>query len=378
LIIIGVSVIIRCNTSVILKVIRGGIKLKEEVRFISIDAGNSGNKYAYYRGGQIFYGFIPNVTGQAIPLDFPPASNREENILAIQVLSADTDEYRKPVFVGELARQQLQEYAEQDRSRNKVDSDSINLIVPAILGLLDTEEPIVLGIGATLQDYSEQAPQLQKKLTKRHEIKFKYGSRAGQTIKPNVIHTYTYAQAAAGLVGMLRTDDGRLRRNDWNNKTILGIDCGHGQFNIAVMDQLQFIKQSCFSLDYGFYRVVSAVQQHLNKKPYYVTASIPQLQEAVEKGCYLKNGHKIDLEPIIDTACGQLMEMVYSEITSKVSKVLFDKITEVVVMGGGAQIMAPFVGSKLMKPEIADNSLYANARGLLLVAKEKWENENSK
>lgn len=185
----------------------------EEIQFLGIDPGNSACKYAYYCGGQIRYGMVPNITGPAITLDIPPTSNHDENIISVKVLSADDEEHRQEHFVGELARQQLQEYAGQDRSRNKADSDSVNIILPAVLGLLDTEEQIVLGVGATLQDYAVQAPLLQKKLTRRHEVIFRYGSRAGQSIRPNVVKTYTYAQAAAGLVSLLRTDEGRVRRS---------------------------------------------------------------------------------------------------------------------------------------------------------------------
>lgn len=352
---------------------------QDDIRFIGVDAGNSAVKYAYFCGGQIRYGFIPNVTGRAINLDIPPASPWDEEIISARVLSADEEEHRKEHFVGELARRQLQEYAGQDRSRNKADSDSINIILPAVLGLLDNEEPIVLGVGATLQDYAVQAPLLQKKLTRRHEVVFRYGSRAGQTIKPNVIKTYTYAQAAAGLISLLRTDEGRVRRTDWNDETIMAVDFGHGQINVAVMDRLQFVMAACFAMDYGFYRVVSAVQNYLNTK-YYVTASIPQLQEAVERGYYLKNNSKIDLRQIIDSACEKLIDMVVNEIKVHVPSMLLDRVSTIVAMGGGGKTMAQFVGSALpaMKLEVAENSLFANARGLLLIAREKWEKENAR
>lgn len=349
---------------------------QEDLRFIGIDAGNSAVKYAYFCGGQVRFGMVPNITGPAMTLDIPPASPRDEEIIAVRVLSADEDEHRKEHFVGELARRQLQEYAGQDRSRNKADSDSVNIILPAVLGLLDTEEQIVLGVGATLQDYAVQAPLLQKKLTRRHEVIFRYGSRAGQSIRPNVVKTYTYAQAAAGLVSLLRTDEGRVRRTDWNDETIMAVDFGHGQINVAVMDRLQFVMTACFAVDYGFYRVVGAVQDYLNTK-YYVTASIPQLQEAVERGYYLKNNSKIDLRQTIDGACEKLANKIADEIRVRVPSMLLDRVGTIVVMGGGGKTMAPFIGSifPAMKLEIAEQSLFANARGLLLVAREKWEKE---
>ena len=162
----------------------------EQVRFIGIDPGNNGVKYAYFSGDQVQCGFIPNVSGPAIKLDFPPAG-RDEELLSVEVLSAEDTEQSKPTFIGELARTQLQEQADQDRDRNKAESDSVNIITPAVLGLLGDSQKMVLGVGATLQDYSVQAPLLQQKLTKRHEIYYQYGTRAGETVRPEVIRTWT-------------------------------------------------------------------------------------------------------------------------------------------------------------------------------------------
>lgn len=345
------------------------------MKFIGIDAGNSGCKYAYFKDGQLVYGCIPNVTGKAIALDIPP-TGIDERVLAVQVLSADEVEQRQPVFVGELAKQQLQEYAQQDRSRNKAESDAINLIVPTVLGLLWTGDKIALGIGATLQDYADQAPLLQKKLTKKHEIKFNLGSKVGRIVRPEVEATYTYAQAAAGLISLLKDDDGQIRRAEWANQTVIALDFGHGQVNVALMEKLQFIKKSCFSLDYGFYRIVLAVQNYLNAKPYYITATIPQLQNAVERGFFVWKGQQIDLTEVIDECCAKIVDLIYNEVMALTSNASVDTM---VVMGGAASIMIPFIGARFgYTPELAMNSMYANARGLLLIAKEKWEKENDK
>lgn len=348
----------------------------KDFNFIGIDPGNNGVKYAYLSSGQIKYGFIPNVTGPAIPLDYPPIG-KDEDILSVEILSAEDPAQTKPTFCGELARTQLQEHADQDRDRNKAETDAVNIICPAVFGLLDNDQPIVVGVGATLQDYATQAPLLQAKLTKQHTVEFHYGSLAGHIVSPEVIRTYTYGQAAAGLVGMIKNDAGDIIRADWENEVVLGLDFGHGQINWAVMDHLQIIRAACYSVDYGFYRVGTAVQSFLNAAPYYITATIPQLREAIEQGYYFKNGSKIDLSSVTGEACAQIMDMTYREMKNRISSVLWDRISRIVCMGGAAEPMAPFVGSRLgMKPEIAENSTFTNARALLFIAIEKWGVEN--
>lgn len=149
-------------------------------------------------------------------------------------------------------------------------------------------------VGATLQDIREQKDKLIRKIEKKHKVKYLYGSLAGQTREPVVIECHTYPQAAAGLYSLLRNDDGSIKRYDWADKTVLAIDIGHGQINFAIMNKMVFVKEACFSRDFGNYRVVNEVKDYLNSAPYYVTASIPQLQRVTETGYYTIGGKKID------------------------------------------------------------------------------------
>lgn len=340
--------------------------------FIGIDPGNSACKYVFLSNGRIIYGQIPNVIGPAVPLTIPPVG-LDEDVLAVR-----GDFIEQPIFLGKLALNQLQDAANQDRSRDKAMSENVLSMIPTVLGIVGDSAPFVLGVGATLTDFAEQSPALKKRLTRKYEVEFAYGSKAGKVLRPEVVKTYTYPQAAAGLLGMMRSIDGSVNRLDWMDKTVIALDFGHGQVNVAVMKEMGFIQDACFSLDYGCYRLVTAVQEFLNAKPYYITASIPQLQKAVEDGFYVQRGKSIDLLPIIEDAAGKLVDMVYREVSSRVPKVLLDEVSAVVTMGGGAWRMNPFVGAKFyMIPEVAEKNIYANAVGLLLAAREKWGKENA-
>jgi hypothetical protein len=344
-------------------------------QFVGMDAGNSTTKWATFdKEGKIIYGSIPNVAGPAIDLDFPP-TGPSQDVMCVTIENEIT-KVKQKMFLGNLALNQLQDVARQDRSRDKANSDNINLFVPAVLGLLDDGRPIVMSVGCTLTDYSDQAPEIVEKLTGNNfKVKFHYGSKAGKEVDLLVAKTYTYAQCAAGLIGMLKTDRDSAR---WLEKTVLGIDFGQGQINVAVMQDLMLIKQSCFSVDYGFYRVVSAVDDFLSRKPHYVTATIPQLQSAVENGRYVKNNVPIDLSGTIHSACQTIADQIHSKIISKLPPSLYDSINTIVLMGGGAKAMEPTIKAKFGLPiEIADDAMYANARGLLLVAREKWGKENA-
>lgn len=346
------------------------------ISFVGFDPGNNGLKVAYFKvPNKIGYMFVPNISAPAIPLDIPPVGE-DEDVLAVEVLSADK-EYQVPTFLGTLALQQAQDKAEQDRRRDRAESVTVNQLVPAVLGLLHEEgTPFVMTVGATLQDIREQKDKLIRKIEKKHRVKYLYGSLAGRTIEPVVIQCNTYPQAAAGLYSLLRNDDGSVRRFDWADKTVLAIDIGHGQINFAVMDKMVFVKEACFSRDFGNYRVVNAVKDYLNSAPYYVTASIPQLQKATEDGYYSIGRDKIGLRDVIVAATQETVELAYREIKDELPASLYNQITDIVVLGGVADRVAPLVQEKFSLPvEKAKVSLFENARGNLLQAREKWEAE---
>ncbi|HBR28601.1 MAG TPA: hypothetical protein DD789_04065 [Firmicutes bacterium] len=349
------------------------------VSFVGFDPGNNGLKVAYFKApNRIGYMFVPNISAPAIPLDIPPAGD-DEDVLAVEVMSADK-EFQALTFLGNLALQQAQDKADQDRRRDRSGSVTVNQLVPAVLGLLYEEgRPFVMTVGATLQDIQEQKDKLIRKIEKKHKIKFLYGSLAGRTVEPVVIQCNTYPQAAAGLYSLLRNDDGSIRRYDWVDKTVLAIDIGHGQINFAIMDKMVFLKGACFSRDFGNYRVVNVVKDFLNSAPYYVTASIPQLQRATEAGYYTIGQEKIGLRDVIITATQETVELAYREVKDELPASLYNQITDIVVLGGVADRVAPMIQSRFSLPvEKAKTSLFENARGNALHARQKWEAEAKK
>lgn len=350
------------------------------INFTGFDPGNNGLKVAYFVSpSKIEYKFIPNISSPAIHLDVPPVGE-DEDVLAAEVLSADSGEFQQPVFLGTLALQQGQDKAEQDRRRDRSESVTVNQLVPAVLGLLHEEGvPFVMTVGATLQDIREQSGKLIKKIERKHRVKYLYGSLAGRTIEPCVIQCYTYPQAAAGLYSLLRNDDGSIRRYDWADKTVLAIDIGHGQINFAVMQKMIFIKEACFSRDFGNYRVVNSVKDYLNSAPYYVTASIPQLQKATELGYYMIGGKKVDLREVIMAETKELINLAYREIKDELPPSLYNQITDIVVLGGVADRVTPMIQDRFsLSVEKARVSLFENARGNALQARQKWEEETKK
>lgn len=65
--------------------------------------------------------------------------------------------------------------------------------------------------------------------------------------------------------------------------------------------------------------------------------------------------------------------MIYREVKSKFDADLFNSINLILIMGGSAEILAPFVQSIFNLPvEIVPKALHANSRGLLLIVRENY------
>ena len=349
--------------------------MTEAVRFAGFDPGNSGLKVALWEGGRINYCFIPNLTGPDIEMVAYPKGD-QLSTLGVEVLSAEDERYRERMLVGELALAQLQKDAYQDRSRAKALGDGVNVIVPAVLAALDDGRPWVIGVGATLKDVKSQAELIVQRLKRSHTVKFIYGPGARlDPVRTMVLDVSVYPQAAAGIYGMVRNDDDSICSEyaDLLDKNILGLDCGHGQWNGIVLQQMVPQTPSKFCLDEGYVRVVMAVREYLDRN-FFIPATIPQLQKAVQDECFLINNKRIDLVAVVDRAITEIVEKAYREARETIEPMVFAGLNEIWLLGGAASKLAPFVEARFDLPvNGVPAPLLANARGLMFFAKSEWE-----
>lgn len=119
------------------------------LHFVGVGAGNSSAKVVTQLEGcdASVHAIVPNVSAFAEELDVPPASPDSLERLDLEILDP-AEGYDGERFVGSLASKQLAQDVVQDRSRDKADSDNINLITPALLSALcEPGDKVVLGIG---------------------------------------------------------------------------------------------------------------------------------------------------------------------------------------------------------------------------------------
>jgi hypothetical protein len=343
------------------------------------DPGNSRCKWAVLehmtgKGDWMATYDIPNITGDAIDLPLTLKGEAEE-LLAIERMTG-AEQYRTPKFIGRLAMEQLQGLAAQDRDRHKAEGDGVNYIIPALLALESARRNVQyetwdIAVGATLSDFKKQAPEIERRLTGVHAVKFLAGPYAGRTLRANVGQVTVYPQAAAGAYGLMaRTIPGTSLNLARQN--VLVLDIGHGQINVALMHQMTPIIPACFSIDEGFYQVAVAVQEHLNAE-HYLNLTIPQAQLAAENGHFMMHQESIPLGHVVAAAIDKIVKRVHETVVSRLGAAQFAGVEEILAIGGAAAPAAGSIERRFgIEPAVTQTSIYDNAIGLAYLARDKW------
>jgi len=354
--------------------------MTSQTHIVGLDAGNSSAKMVVYLEGggeKPLEVLVPNVSARGEELDIPPKGQDIWDRLHLEILDAE-EPFDGERFVGSLAARQLVD-VEQDRRRNKAESDNINLITPALLAAVcQPGDKVVLGIGSPFADFAMQKPQIIERLQREFKVRFgSYSTKPGQVVDFEVSHVYPYPQTAAGYVSQAL---GRLGKEhpEWDQQAVLVIDLGLGQSGVAYLDCGETIKSGCFSVDEpAFLRVAQGVQRYMNTERQR-DLTVPEILIAIEAGQYHINGEKIDLTPVIALETEQLASGLRRRCEELIPAKLRDKVSTLLLIGGGALTvgLADQFEAAFHRPAIVgDNPRYANAIGLAEQARLKYQKE---
>jgi hypothetical protein len=360
------------------------IKIKGEIilrtHFIGIDAGNSAVKLvASVGGGAEIAALIPNVSARAVELELPPITTNPLKQIHAEIL-APMGNYKGEYFIGDLAAQQATEDLEQDRSRDKADSDNINLLTPiSIAQFCQNGDKVALGIGVPFADFSEQKIKIEEKLKRRFLIRFGTyaGSRAGEIVDFEICAVDVYPQTAAGYLAQFK---GRIGREnpDWINKNVVVVDLGLGQTGLAYLSKGNPIKSGCDSIDQpAFVQVARGVREFLNRS-YKRDLTIPETLGYIEAGKYQIRNEIIDLENILNFEIERYVKAIKTRWSDLLAQTYQDQANVILLIGGGAATprISEFFEQEFDLPVVVgDNPRFSNAYGYLERARKKYERE---
>lgn len=347
--------------------------------FIGIDAGNSTAKVAAMTDGValVSQAIVPNVSALAEELSIPPSSADPLKRLDMEIMNAEKG-YEGEYFVGHLAAKQLAREVEQDRSRDKANSDNINLITPAILAALcHSGDRVALGVGVPFTDFQSQRAKIIERLQRPFQVRFgPYSDRPGQVVDFEVDRVYPYPQTAAGYLAQALGQTGK-EHPEWASSCILVLDLGLGQTGLGYVESGEPAKAGCFSVDEAFLRVATAVQRYLNAE-HQKDLTIPEILDVIEIGKYPHGTDPIDLTAIIYSGCEQLVRAIKKRFDDLVSQKMRDQVSAILLLGGGslAPGMDQVISEEFRLPAVVgENPRFANAMGLMIQAKAKYTKE---
>ena len=353
-----------------------------KTHFIGIDPGNSAAKVVanLADGPDDIEMIVPNVSALAEELDSEPVSTDPAERIDVEILNPAPG-YEGEYFIGQLAAKQLTDDVEQDRDRDKANSDNINLITPAVLAMFcHSGDKVVLGIGSPFADFQAQRPQIVERLQRRFQIRFgKYaGPRSGGVVLFEVIRVSPYPQTAGGYIAQALGPTGAAHP-EWAQQNVVVFDLGLGQTGFAYMSAGEPQKPGCHSVDApaAFLQVAKGVQDYLNST-YRRDLTIPETLDIIEAGEYRIRNEILDITNVVILETEQLVGRIKKRWEEKVPVRLRDQANAILLIGGGA--LAPDV-DKIFSDEfglpvtIGQNSRFSNARGFLEHARKKYQKE---
>ena len=320
-----------------------------------VDVGYGYTKVAAPDGAQVV---IPSIVGSN---ERPSYRTNIGDRIKITPLSLDGHSY----LVGEAAKRFSRHHYRLFDSSWSESPYYLLLFVFAVSQVEKGErDPIAVVTGLPVSHFSpERAKQIQKLLTRSHEVKPASGQGPLRVEKVKVI-----PQPFGSLFDLLLDDDGRLKDPEEVRGTAGIIDIGFQTTDLALSCP-QFVEASSGSLETGVRSVTDQLARDLNRK-YSITLDTAEAEEALRLKSVKIFGEKIDLTEVIKERTREVAEHILSQTHTLWGR--GQKLSRLILTGGGAHLFQPYF-SEYPNLYVPQQPALSNVRGYLKLAKRtKW------
>jgi hypothetical protein len=139
------------------------------------------------------------------------------------------------------------------------------------------------------------------------------------------------------------------------------IDIGGKTTNLLSVDRLAEIGRETESVSVGAWDVVRAVRSYLAHRCPNLELRDHQIVEAIVSRQLRYYGQQVDLKPVVDAALEPMANQVIAQATQ-----LWNGgagLDAILVAGGGALLLGPFVKAHFRHARIVTDPVFANAEG---------------
>jgi len=305
-------------------------KNKKE-KLVVVDSGRSAVKVITPEGFDLL---IPAVVSPAHEITMDVDLSKEDYYW----LQFEGEEH----FVGRLAMEQSR-FAYQDRSRKKSNQNNRLMIVTAIAACVDDGDEVILLTNCPARDWATQRHELTDFLKGIYSVTHRAGLKSGQTINFTITKVYPLPEGAGAFYGYIYTPYLELVHPDLLDGSCLVIEWGDQTVNYIVVNDGEYISESCGSMDLGLHTALAEVVKWAETQGKGITIAEVASLAIKNKPLYI-GSTPVDINPILQEAYQRLNNVVLDRLSGRFS---FTDFRNILLAGGGAPVMVESTKQRL-------------------------------
>jgi len=261
-------------------------------------------------------------------------------------------------FVGEGAVAQSR-FVDRREDRGWISSEAYHRLMLAGFTELTAatwcELAVVTGLPVTF--YTADKDALRDRFLGQHRVA-REGRRA-QTFQ--VIECRVIPQPFGALLAEALNDQGKIVNQDLATGAVGVIDIGGKTTNLLSVNRLAEIGRETASINLGAWEVARMVREHLADYCPGLELRDHQVIDAIVKRRVKYFGSTVDLGRVIDPALEPMADQVIGQATQLWNGAA--GLDVMLVAGGGALLLAPYLHRAFQHLRVVDNPVFANALG---------------
>jgi plasmid segregation protein ParM len=215
--------------------------------------------------------------------------------------------------------------------QSKVEDALIKVLVCASYFQLKDDISVVLGLPfLSLEQFEKEKAQLISQVTGPHMLSFR-----GESVSLNVHKVWVMAEGYGSLVWSEAQPKKGGAVPNFTKISVAIVDIGHQSIDMIMVDNFRFVKYLSKSEDFGmnkFYELLAAEIEGADSQSlaFITVANKPKGDRFYRPKCASKSTNLDDFLP-------NLIEMFSREISSRVLAWLPERVTDVIITGGGGE-----------------------------------------
>ncbi len=253
--------------------------------------------------------------------------------------------------------------------QSKIENAVVKVLAAAGYFQIDGDISVVLGLPYLSQEQFEQEKQdLISRLTARHKLTYR-----GESLSVNIIQVWVMPEGYGSLIWSEAQDKKTALTPDFANLSIAVVDIGHQTTDFLMVDGFRFARGASESINFAMNQFYTKVAERIAEKvdkadPKEISQSLSLLKAVHEPQGERFYRAKGSTKPVnLDEFLPELKKSFAQELSDRLVKWLPERVTDVVVTGGGGEFFwadfQPLLKEAKLKAHLAEHSRKANALG---------------